>query len=149
MQSKFWRHSPIFLANVAKGLNTVQLLRVIHCEFVTTKFASHSQEVWTRRKTLLGLWYSFHGSCDLFSLVTTYLAAQAVYSQGSPVGLMNETNGLVIRGNIVEEPRASLNDGFQCCMRISTSRNSLFIWHVIIIIIIIRLVMRTYPPCWF
>ena len=31
---------------------------------------------------------------------------------------MNEINGLVIRGNIVEEPRASLNYGFQCYKRI-------------------------------
>ena len=31
---------------------------------------------------------------------------------------MNEINGLVIRGNIIEEPRASLNDGFQSCRRI-------------------------------
>ena len=37
MQSEFWRPSPVKLTNVSKRLNTVQLLRVIHCEFVTTK----------------------------------------------------------------------------------------------------------------
>ena len=34
--------------NVTQELSTTQLLRIIRCEFVTSKIVSHSQEVWTR-----------------------------------------------------------------------------------------------------
>ncbi len=47
----------------------------------------------------------------------TYMAAQAVYSQGSWDGLQNEINGPVTRGNNVGEPWASMSDEFEHYVR--------------------------------
>ena len=41
--SKFWRLMAVFAPNVTQKLNTVQLMRIFLCEFVISKFVSHSQ----------------------------------------------------------------------------------------------------------
>ena len=61
-------------------LSLSQLIQTMRCEFVASKFASHSQEVWTEyacMKTLSGFWHSvWVNGCvviELFWLIDFYL----------------------------------------------------------------------------
>ena len=47
-----WRHNSVFAAIFARKFSTTQLLRITRCEYVTSTFLSHSQEVLTRLYTI-------------------------------------------------------------------------------------------------
>ena len=49
MRYKFLIHRAVSTTNVSQEFSTFQLIRVNHCEFVTSKYVSHShlQELWT------------------------------------------------------------------------------------------------------
>ena len=137
MQSEFWRHMAVFAAT--QDWNTVQLLQIIRCEFVTSEFISHShsQQIWTGLKgknksySIISLMQKLHLKFEL--LIFSFWQGTPIWFDSGgeyPLpGRVTETYGGEARGVQVQ---CVMDGEVWYCSLVQTNQNHSEAWRKIV-----------------